>query len=63
MKQRNLNGKNKWKFAPATPSLHFHLFKQKENKKMNNFAFRLRSHYTQKGILPHKNQCTISIAH
>ena len=51
MKPQNYIGKNEWKFAPATPPLHFHSFNRKK-KKMYNFEFKLRSHYTQKGILP-----------
>ena len=56
MKPLNYNGKNEWKFASATPPLHFHSFfhqkKRKRKEKMYNFEFKLRSHYTQKGILP-----------
>jgi len=38
------------RFGYAFASLPF--ISKKRKKKMNNFAFRLRSHYTQKGILP-----------
>jgi len=36
----------------ATPSFRCHSFSI-ETKKMNTFEFRRRTHYTQKGILPH----------
>jgi len=37
----------------ASASLPF--IQKKKKIKMYNFAFSLRDHYTQKGILPHRN--------
>ncbi|GEM_PF-4744050 len=65
MKPLNYNGKNEWKFASATPPLHFHSFfhqkKRKRKEKMYNFEFKLRSHYTQKGILPKFSQTQVTV--
>jgi len=54
MKPKKCDGKNEWKFASATPSLHFHSFiKFFENKITNEYLCKNKgSHYTQIGILP-----------
>ena len=62
MKQINYNGKNEWKRSGGVAGASFHSFHRKD-KKMNNFAFSLRSHYTQKGILPTEKQPLISLLH